>query len=146
MILDLLLLWCIYKPQGIQDELQSWERQRSFHKSWQRRLFHHTWEALGIRRFPQKIIFQDTPLEHYKFKSYGTAANLLGRERKSNISSRAISNLVRTTKRNPRVTRHLLDDLMKTGTSVSVATIRHAMNKQGLHGIKPWWSLEFPAR
>ena len=61
-----------------------------------------------------------------------------GRERKPNISSRALSNLVRTTKRNPRATaRHLQDDLMKAGTSASVATIRRALNKQGLHGQTP---------
>ena len=59
-------------------------------------------------------------------------------EEKPKISSRALSNLVRTTKRNPRVTaRHLQDDLMKAGTSVSVATIRRALNKQGLHGRTP---------
>ena len=33
-----------------------------------------------------------------KFKTYGTAAKLPGCGRKSNISSRALSNLVRTTK------------------------------------------------
>lgn len=38
--------------EGIQGELQ-W-RQRSFHKCWERRLFHQTCRALGIRRFPKK--------------------------------------------------------------------------------------------
>uniref|UniRef100_A0A8P4FX48 Transposase Tc1-like domain-containing protein n=1 Tax=Dicentrarchus labrax TaxID=13489 RepID=A0A8P4FX48_DICLA len=39
---------------------------------------------------------------------------------------------------NPCVTtRHLQDDLMKAGTSASVATIRRALNKQGLHGHTP---------
>uniref|UniRef100_A0A8C1S553 Transposase Tc1-like domain-containing protein n=1 Tax=Cyprinus carpio TaxID=7962 RepID=A0A8C1S553_CYPCA len=70
-----------------------------------------------------------------KFKTYGTAANLPGRGRKPTISSRALSNLVRTAKKTPRVTtRQLQDDLMKAGTSASVATIRRALNKEGLHG------------
>lgn len=73
-----------------------------------------------------------------KFKTYGTAANLPGRGRKPTISSRALSNLVRTAKKTPRVTaRQLQDDLMKAGTSASVATIRRALNKQGLHGRTP---------
>ena len=68
-----------------------------------------------------------------KFKTYEAASNLPGRGRKPSISSRALSNLVRTTRRNPCVTaRHLQDDPMKAGTSASVATIRHALNKQGL--------------
>uniref|UniRef100_A0A3Q3Q3V1 Transposase Tc1-like domain-containing protein n=1 Tax=Monopterus albus TaxID=43700 RepID=A0A3Q3Q3V1_MONAL len=33
--------------------------------------------------------------------------------------------------------RHLQDDMMKAGTSDSVATIRWALNKQGLHGQTP---------
>uniref|UniRef100_A0A3Q3KH31 Transposase Tc1-like domain-containing protein n=1 Tax=Monopterus albus TaxID=43700 RepID=A0A3Q3KH31_MONAL len=63
-----------------------------------------------------------------KFKTYGTAANLPGCGRNS----------VRTAKKNLRVTaRHLQDDMMKAGTSASVATIRRALNKQGLHGQTP---------
>uniref|UniRef100_A0A3Q3KB45 Uncharacterized protein n=1 Tax=Monopterus albus TaxID=43700 RepID=A0A3Q3KB45_MONAL len=73
-----------------------------------------------------------------KFKTYGTAANLPGRGRKPTISSRALSNLVRTAMKNPRVTaRQLQDDMMKAGTSASVETIRRALNKQGLHGWTP---------
>lgn len=68
-------------------------------------------------------------------KTYGTAANLPVRERKPKISASALSNLVRTIKRNPHVTtRHLQNDVMKTGTSASVATKRRTLNKQGLHG------------
>ena len=71
-----------------------------------------------------------------KFKTYGAAANLPGHGREPNISSRALTNFVRTTQRNPCVTaRHLQDDLMKAGTSASVATIRRALNKQGLPGL-----------
>ncbi|KAL0152022.1 hypothetical protein M9458_052667 [Cirrhinus mrigala] len=73
-----------------------------------------------------------------KFKTYGTAANLPGRGRKLTISSRALSNLSRTAKKNSRVTaRQLQDDMMKAGTSASVATIRRALNNQGLHGRTP---------
>uniref|UniRef100_A0A8P4GBZ6 Uncharacterized protein n=1 Tax=Dicentrarchus labrax TaxID=13489 RepID=A0A8P4GBZ6_DICLA len=46
-----------------------------------------------------------------KFKTYGTAANLPGCGRKPNISLRALSNLVRTTKRNPCVTTTLTENV-----------------------------------
>lgn len=71
-----------------------------------------------------------------KFKTYGTAANLPGRRRKLTISSRALSNSCRTAKKTPRVTARQ-DDMIKVGTSVSVATIRRALNNQGLHGKTP---------
>uniref|UniRef100_A0A8C1J0Q3 Uncharacterized protein n=1 Tax=Cyprinus carpio TaxID=7962 RepID=A0A8C1J0Q3_CYPCA len=63
-----------------------------------------------------------------KFKTYGTAANMPGHGRKPNIGKAA---LVRITKKKPCVTtRHLQDELMKTGTIPSGATIRYSLNKQ----------------
>ena len=70
-----------------------------------------------------------------KFKFMAQLKTCLARGKKPNISSRALSNLIRMTKKNPHVTAKCLQDALYR--SPSVATIRQALNKQGLHGQNP---------
>lgn len=82
-------------------------------------------EGLWVQDLQKKELKINIPWGTIGSMIRSLVTNLPGRGRKPKISSRALSNLVRTTKGQSHVpTRHLKDDLMKAGISAPVATIK----------------------
>lgn len=134
-------------------------------QTWERRLYHHAshLKGLGYMLHFQKFNIPGDTIGSIirKIKTYGTAENLLGYGWKPNISSGALSNLVRTSKKTPRV---CLSGMQKArripfpqSNSQAVATRTGNLDRApGIIDslkrnvfcwqIKPWWSLDFSAR
>lgn len=73
-----------------------------------------------------------------KFKVKGTVATLSGCGRKRKLSTAATRFLSRQVVKNPWVTaKDLQQDLVAAGTEVSVCTVRHILNTEGLHAQTP---------
>ena len=69
-----------------------------------------------------------------KFKVSRTVATLPGRGRKRKLSEAATRVPRRQVVKNPRLTaKELQQNLVTTGTEVSVSTIRRTLNAEGLH-------------
>lgn len=92
-------------------------------------------EELWVQvHFQKYSTYQEMPLgaEYGTLNFMEPVWSLHGSGRNPRILSSGLKQFVRTTKRNPLVTaRHLQDDLRKGGISVSMATIRRTLNKQG---------------